>query len=67
MGKISESTRLEQVRLNSKCGKRELKLVLVKNENYFEADGKQKLPYLDAIAITFNADKQSAFLEFFKR
>jgi len=37
-----------------------LKLVLVKNTKYFEKD----LPYLDAISISFLADKQSEFLLF---
>lgn len=41
-----------------------VKLVLVKNRAYFEFDHGNRLPYLDAIAITFLADKQSAFLEF---
>ncbi|NTW32195.1 MAG: ABC transporter substrate-binding protein [Bacteroidetes bacterium] len=49
-----------------KLWKEGVKLVLTKNENYFETDGKQRLPYLDAIAITFVVDKQSAFLEFLK-
>ncbi|MDR0229533.1 MAG: ABC transporter substrate-binding protein [Flavobacteriaceae bacterium] len=42
-----------------------VKLVLRKNEQYFEKDmhGVQ-LPYLDAVAITFLPDKQSAFLQF---
>ena len=43
-----------------------VKLVLSKNKNYFEKDGENKLPYLDAIAITFIIDKQTAFLEFAK-
>lgn len=44
-----------------------VKLVLHKNENYFEKDEEgNRLPYLDAIGITFNADPQSAFLEFIK-
>lgn len=44
-----------------------VKLVLHKNENYFEKDDEgNRLPYLDAIGITFNADPQSAFLEFIK-
>lgn len=43
------------------------KLVLVKNPNYFERDAAgSRLPYLDAIAITFISDKQSEFLEFMK-
>lgn len=41
------------------------KMVLRKNNSYFEKDpsGKQ-LPYLEAVAITFKNDKQSEFLEF---
>ncbi len=43
------------------------KLVLVKNPGYFEKDSSGvQLPYLDAVAITFIADKQSEFLEFIK-
>lgn len=43
------------------------KLVLVKNPKYFEFDSSGKrLPYLDAVSITFIADKQSEFLEFAK-
>ncbi|HOS47156.1 MAG TPA: ABC transporter substrate-binding protein [Bacteroidia bacterium] len=42
-------------------------LVLHKNENYFEFDSTGKrLPYLDAVMISFINDKQSAFLEFLK-
>ena len=41
-----------------------IKLVYLKNEKYFEFDGNYRLPYLDAISITFLIDKQSAFLEF---
>lgn len=41
-----------------------IKLVLVKNENYFEMDGENKLPYLDAVSISFAKDKQLSFLEF---
>lgn len=44
-----------------------VKLVLVKNPNYFESDKNgRRLPYLDAVAISFIIDKQSAFLEFIK-
>ncbi|HLN53387.1 MAG TPA: ABC transporter substrate-binding protein [Lentimicrobium sp.] len=44
-----------------------VKLVMVRNQNYFEFDSSgNKLPYLDAIAVTFIIDKQSAFLEFIK-
>jgi peptide/nickel transport system substrate-binding protein len=42
------------------------KLVLVKNNHYFEYENDIRLPYLDAVAITFLIDKQSAFLEFVK-
>ncbi len=49
-----------------KLWKEGVKLVLLKNENYFEFDGPKRLPYLDAIAITFIIDKQSVFLEFIK-
>jgi len=43
------------------------KLIFVKNPNYFERDkAGQRLPYLDAIDITFINDKQSEFLEFVK-
>ncbi|MDY8137227.1 ABC transporter substrate-binding protein [Aquimarina sp. 2201CG5-10] len=44
-----------------------VKLVLRKNELYFEKDknGKQ-LPYLEAVAITFLPEKQSEFLQFAK-
>lgn len=43
-----------------------VKLVLHKNENYFETDSGAKLPYLDAVSITFINDPQSSFLEFVK-
>ncbi len=49
-----------------KMWKEGVKLVLLKNENYFEKDGENQLPYLDAVAITFIIDKQSVFLEFVK-
>ncbi|MGO4911848.1 ABC transporter substrate-binding protein [Leeuwenhoekiella sp. W20_SRS_FM14] len=42
-----------------------VKLVLRKNENYFETDENgTPLPYLEAVAITFLPDKQSEFLQF---
>ena len=45
--------------------KQGVKLVLRRNENYFEKDAQNnRLPYLDAIAINFIKDKQTAFLEF---
>ena len=42
-------------------------LVLLKNEKYWEKEGKQQLPYLDAIKATFISDKQSAFMNFIKK
>lgn len=42
-----------------------IKLVFRKNTNYFEKDiSGKKLPYLEAVAITFLPDKQSEFLQF---
>lgn len=44
-----------------------VKLVLRKNPDYFETDEDgNRLPYLDAVAITFIVDKQSVFMEFMK-
>lgn len=42
-------------------------LVMLKNENYWEKDGDTRLPYLDAIKVTFISDKQSAFMNFIKK
>lgn len=43
----------------------EEKLVLIKNENYFEKDSSGiSLPYLEAVSISFIKDKQSEFMEF---
>ncbi|HTM99544.1 MAG TPA: ABC transporter substrate-binding protein, partial [Pedobacter sp.] len=42
-------------------------LVLLKNEHYWEKDGETRLPYLDAIKVTFISDKQSAFMNFIKK
>ncbi len=42
-----------------------IKLVLRKNNNYHEKDKNgNKLPYLEAVAISFLTDKQSEFLQF---
>lgn len=49
-----------------KYWKEGVKLVLEKNDNYFETENGQPLPYLDAVSISFIVDKQSAFLEFIK-
>lgn len=44
-----------------------VKLVMVKNPGYFETDTLgNRLPYLDAVSVSFIIDKQSAFLEFVK-
>ncbi|MBA3972383.1 MAG: ABC transporter substrate-binding protein [Bacteroidetes bacterium] len=40
------------------------KLVFVKNENYFESENGSRLPYLDAVSISFIKDKETSFLEF---
>ncbi|RYG17278.1 MAG: ABC transporter substrate-binding protein [Chitinophagaceae bacterium] len=42
-------------------------LVLLKNEYYWEKDGNARLPYLDAVKVTFISDKQSAFMNFIKK
>ncbi|MDR2085257.1 MAG: ABC transporter substrate-binding protein [Bacteroidales bacterium] len=49
-----------------KYWKEDEKLILVKNESYFEFDEDKQLPYLDAISISFIKDKQTVFLEFVK-
>ena len=47
--------------------KENVKLVFRKNPDYFETDGAgERLPYLDAVSISFLIDKQVAFLEFVK-
>ncbi|GIV29534.1 MAG: hypothetical protein KatS3mg028_0600 [Bacteroidia bacterium] len=41
------------------------KLVLIKNPNYFETDNDgNRLPYLDAVSVSFIRDKETAFIEF---
>ncbi|SEA74597.1 ABC transporter substrate-binding protein [Pedobacter hartonius] len=42
-------------------------LVLLKNEHYWEKEGNVRLPYLDAVKVTFISDKQSAFMNFIKQ
>lgn len=49
-----------------KYWKEGVKLVLVKNPDYFEFKDDVRLPFLDAVSITFVVDKQTAFLEFIK-
>lgn len=46
--------------------KENVKLVLHRNEQYFEKLNGQQLPYLDAVEVSFINDKQSAFIEFLK-
>ena len=42
-----------------------IKLIFRKNNRYFETNqAGEKLPYLEAVSITFLADKQSEFLQF---
>lgn len=43
-----------------------VKLVYLRNEHYFEIEDGQRLPYLDAVSISFINDRQTAFLEFIK-
>jgi peptide/nickel transport system substrate-binding protein len=42
------------------------KLVFVKNPKYFEFEGGQRLPFLDAVSISFIKDKETSFLNFLK-
>lgn len=40
------------------------KLIMIKNENYFETDAAGKrLPYLDAVSISFMKDRETSFME----
>jgi peptide/nickel transport system substrate-binding protein len=44
-----------------------VKLIYLRNENYFEKNASgEKIPFLDAVEISFISDKQSAFIEFLK-
>ena len=49
-----------------KLWKEGIKMVILKNANYFEFDNNVRLPFLDAVNISFIVDKQSVFLEFIK-
>jgi ABC-type transport system substrate-binding protein len=42
------------------------KLVLRRHDAYFEVEGNDQLPYLEAVSIKFIPDKQAAFMEFIK-
>lgn len=41
-------------------------LIFHKNENYFEFENGNRLPYVDAVCISFINDRQSAFMELVK-
>ncbi|HET6243404.1 MAG: ABC transporter substrate-binding protein [Bacteroidetes bacterium] len=47
-----------------KAWKEAVKLVLVKNPTYFEMDGPNRLPYLDAISVSFIKERQTEFMGF---
>lgn len=47
-----------------KAWKEGVKLILVKNENYFETENGEQMPYLDAVSISFIKERQSEFMEF---
>ncbi len=42
------------------------RLVLHKNENYFEFENNKRLPFLDAVSVTFIREKEAAFMQFLK-
>lgn len=45
--------------------KKDVKMVLAKNKNYFEKDGSGvNLPYLDAVSVYFIQDKHQEFIKF---
>lgn len=41
-------------------------LILTKNENYFEHEGEQRLPYVDGVKVSFIQSKQTEYLNFQK-
>lgn len=43
-----------------------VRLVMRKNPDYFEFENDQRLPYIDAVSVSFLIDKQVAFMEFVK-
>ena len=43
-----------------------VKLVLVRNPEYFESTEELQIPMLDAVSISFLIDRQTAFMEFIK-
>ncbi|MEO8086901.1 MAG: ABC transporter substrate-binding protein [Bacteroidota bacterium] len=47
--------------------KPDVELVFLKNENYFESNSKgERLPFLDAVEISFIPEGENAFIEFLK-
>jgi oligopeptide transport system substrate-binding protein len=42
------------------------KLLLIKNNNYFEKESGHSIPYLDAVSVSFIHDRESAWLNFLK-
>ena len=49
-----------------KYWKEGVKLVMLKNPNYFEFENGVRLPYLDAVNVSFIIDKLTSYLEFIK-
>ncbi|MFH0894891.1 MAG: ABC transporter substrate-binding protein [Bacteroidota bacterium] len=49
-----------------KYWKEGVKLVLLKNQNYFEFENGTRLPYIDAVNVSFIIDKLTSYLEFIK-
>ncbi|MBJ04732.1 MAG: ABC transporter substrate-binding protein [Flavobacteriales bacterium] len=47
-----------------KYWKKNEKLILLKNKNYFEYEENARLPYLDGISISFLTQKESVFMNF---
>jgi peptide/nickel transport system substrate-binding protein len=41
-------------------------LAMHRNPNYFEFEGYSRLPYLDAVSVTFIKEKETAFMQFLK-
>ena len=47
-----------------KYWKKNEKLILLKNKNYFEYENEKRLPFLDAVSISFIQQKESVFMNF---
>lgn len=47
-----------------KLWEEEVKLVMEKNPEYFETENGKRLPYLDAVEVSFMVSKQTAFMEY---